>query len=1285
MELNRLIYPWFEANQVLTPEQLNGVFAHLDEQGRATRANLIGIGIACGLDVGYDAKQATIELGAGVGVTSEGYLIVEQEPVVFTSRRSYTLPPEYGYQPFIRPGSDPEEQFALWELLEDAPAGSESLADVPPEELAGQAVLLFLELRKDGLRNCGPNACDDLGSEVTATLRRLLIGVDDLQRLLDAVGDDDRSAAGELGDRLRLPDLRMPRLDVPNTTPVTSEEVLQAFHRPFRRPDLLASATGAALGALYRALKGLVIDDYPRNPFQSLIPRITSLERGPKDADQVRRLQHYWDLFDDLIAAYDELRWKAVDLLCVCCPPARLFPRHLMAGLLDASGRDPAAYRHAWRPSPAGGDCEARTVEVRTLFRRLATMVDSFTARPPEGVRITPSRWAAPLSAKAIPYYYEQSGSPRLHEVWDPEKTARGRASQNLGYRSGEYAPPAPEFVTAALRYELAPNDFLRVEGHLGQNVWTVMGQLLALRRTNRLPFQVVALRTGAFDEDVEIDLTREQCRFQDVEALYDALAAELSCFLVKEVTFLYDLPFNYGVDRTETEPALAFLRLRASGFAVKPRTLGRWIDDRIEKVRDASMVAGDWQSAAEGLIAALVALGDTVSDDLRQLDAAEFRARYEELQEAASILRELALDKKVKGLEVLPGRLDDILFRCRLAPFQAIADEYRRRVVEAKQAQFLGHFLERHPGIQHKAGVPLGGTLVLVYHELAKPIRMPPRRPFVPVSDTLRDALTRPLLESPLAPTVTASGLSHANLEAIQEVLARLPLRSELSLDSDIQLLYRNLTGKVLTPSLPVPDEAATIYSRAVADLPAGTVIADFFLPYASGSDCGSMVYQLPAPPLRVRASLGCTNGDGIAEVTLTAEGARGDVSVQVGGGDFQPLDGPRLLPVGRHSVVVRDSAGTESDPVEVAVPEQLKVDLMRTVVDEAAGSYRAELAITGGVPPYTVAARIEPVDPGVAGPVVVDDETHTSRPIPIGSSLRLAVIDSARCMADILVESPTKPCELPCDGEAVREGFRFWLPQPVTEITVQGTDVHSFVIVTKEGDQIDLTHEAAGVVGRAGPIDAAGFKETVSGWLEEINLQIAKHEKVGSSDWVRLEYRPPENGRGFGALFIDRLVCLGVVLELTVGYELPGDEAAGEPRHERGFYFGYDSGATNIKDVLRGGLATIPVFDVSESNKCRPEEPPKQRCVETDLDVKILRRGVNPARFFAEASGNDQPAGYLWEFPGGDPSLSDQKEVDVTFDKDGPKARLIQLTVVSERGCVVRAELLVNVSEEG
>ena len=139
--------------------------------------------------------------------------------------------------------------------------------------LNDKAVLLFLELKKEGLRNCSPNDCNDKGTEVTATVRRLLIQVSDLTKIIaKANGLDENVTSSDLEGillaRLNLPDLRLPRYDVPNTGPATSNEVYAAFHSVFQT-DKLVQNTSNALTAAYAAFKPLLEKNYSSNPFSS--------------------------------------------------------------------------------------------------------------------------------------------------------------------------------------------------------------------------------------------------------------------------------------------------------------------------------------------------------------------------------------------------------------------------------------------------------------------------------------------------------------------------------------------------------------------------------------------------------------------------------------------------------------------------------------------------------------------------------------------------------------------------------------------------------------------------------------------------------------------------------------------------------------------------------------------------------------------------------------------------------------------------------------------------------
>src|SRR5215470_11144592 len=327
-------FPVFEANQVLTSVHLNDVFNYLDQQERLTRSNLIGIGIACGLEIKLDAGSSTIHLSKGCGVTSEGYLIVEPDDVDLVAYRAdYKIPADPDY-PTFKDGAN--TQYPLWELFPAGENNTTSLAS-PAGFLDDKAVLLFLELKRRGLRNCSPNNCDDKGAEVTAEVKRLLIRRADLDKIIAATKALGGSlAAGDLEsallEKLQLTDVRLRRFDVPNSEPATSNDVFGGFLNVFYAGKL-AATTGDALTAAYAAFKPLLQSAYPTNPFAGFKTAFGFLDDAPTTPDQVRFLQYYVDLFDDLLSAYDEFRWTGAELMCVCCPPEGLFPRHLMLGL----------------------------------------------------------------------------------------------------------------------------------------------------------------------------------------------------------------------------------------------------------------------------------------------------------------------------------------------------------------------------------------------------------------------------------------------------------------------------------------------------------------------------------------------------------------------------------------------------------------------------------------------------------------------------------------------------------------------------------------------------------------------------------------------------------------------------------------------------------------------------------------------------------------------------------------------------------------------------------------
>ena len=988
-------YPLFEANQVLTSHHLNQIFDYLNEQERLTRANLIGIGIECGLEIRLETigDNKIIHLSKGCGVGSAGYILIESDDLALVSYQKYTLPVEIDYPQFKYESAGKSVQFPLWELF---PAGEPNTILLGKEKnfLGNKAVILFLELKSAGLRNCSPNNCDDKGNEVTATVRPLLIGIDDLSAIIakaNQLGTEYTATDLEsvLLSRLNLPDLRLPRYNVPNTSPVTSNDVLAAFHAVFQK-NKLATSSAEALASAYRAFQPLVIEIYPGDPFTGFTNKFGFLDGVPESTSQVRFLPYYFDFFDDLIQAYEEFRWKGASLMCACCPPEELFPRHLMLGLLDTSlVKSPGIYRHDFLSSPAIKGCEERKAEVVQLFRRLVEMVKSFTNNPtpPEfanlevarkfiPVRITPSKLTdVPISQKAIPYYYLQNGVPPLFQLWNVEKTRRNRANQNLSFRSDEYKPKAPDFVTSAINWDLEPFNFLRIEGHLGKKVENVMNTLIAFKVNNRLPIEIIALRTGDLDPRQTVDLSKEVCRFEDLEAIFDAFRDEfisslgktLASFYAKKVSKEVILAegfkpslihsFNPDVKVESSTFGAMFEMLIAKQSKTKTAKIAS-LAGTAEAVKNVNIKNIAWINIRDAFVSESVIIQATVSyaevlleicnyfkdRALSAFDLTEFHDLSVRLENLNEQFKNQDTSKNNEWNDLF-NLLEAVRYANQMEAFKSIGEEYRKRLLEIKKKLFLGNFLQKHPGIQHKAGVTIGGTFILVYHDDPTPIRI---RPVLAAGiDSLKSNFTK-------------IGFASESSETISKAFERLQVKSDtLQVDPDIQLIISEMSKQFAGSEFNLikgihSKTAEKIIAETVNEYADGTVIADFYLPYICCSDCSPIQYVIPKDPLNFSVNIGCTNEKEGAKIHVTPWGGTAPYKIKTDNEDFKDLKDEFLLPGGKYTFILRDSEGTLSDVQQIEIPEPL---VLGEPNFDCTGenTYVAVMSISGGTPPYS------------------------------------------------------------------------------------------------------------------------------------------------------------------------------------------------------------------------------------------------------------------------------------------------------------------------------------------
>jgi hypothetical protein len=1301
-------YPVFEANQVLTNRHLNQVFDYLDEQERLTRANLIGIGIVCGLEIKLTTGNTSVLLSKGCGVTSEGYLIVEPaEEVALVEYKTYTLPDEVTeYLPFKYDAPDPNDnnktirkQYDLWELFEAGEPNSTKLTAAPANFLNDKAVLLFLELKKDGLRNCSPNNCDDKGAEVTATVRRLLVRVADLMKIIAAAnGQGTALTPADLESvllaRLKLPDIRLPRYNVPNTEPATSEDVYSGFLDVFRAYQVV-SATGSALSEAYKAFEPLLLDDFPADPFAAdFSNKFGFLDTAPTSTGQVRFLQYYYDLFDDLLKAYDEFRWKGAELMCACCPPGGLFPRHLMLGVLRPDlVQHPGIFRHPFLASSAISGCEERTEEVQLLFRRLVEMVRSFTESPQvptlkvknktiPHIRITPSKLAdVPLSDKAIPYYYAQNGAPPLFQQWNARRTRRGRANQNLSYRSYQYTPAPPLFVTEPLRYDLEPYNFLRVEGHLNQNYQDALEALLQMKETFRLPIEIIALRTGAFDEKISVDLSQETCRFQDLESLYDVTREEWFCFLAKMVVYMYDLPrVQGGTVGNPTKPSqFTLLNNYAPGFLIRPNSIGEWFESYIT---GQSGAVPDWTSITNVLVDAIEDTSPTSTNplirwcfvyimkaseylkaDIRDFNFSKFKAQFDGLHSISKALearREAGTGNLQGGGEILhweeiDDRLEDLLNTCIPEKFKAILDEYARRIIEVKQKQFLSFFLQRNPGIQHKAGVPMGGTFILVYHDDIEPVIDNEINVFRPgdLIATITQGAGSVITKGNVVSVATTK-----QKDSVANRILSLNTLSENDKKVIISALGRPEAEVALAGARGNPLDAAVeqIISETVEGLSDGTVIADFFLPYLCCSDCSPVQFSLPAIPPTFAFEVGCTDAKNQAEVTITPSGGVAPYSIKVDGNDFVPLTGKVLLFAGDHEVTIRDSAGIQSLQQKVTVQGALVFGAEKYECN-ANGQFIVQFAVNGGRPPFT---SPQGSFSGVQ---------FTGAPVASGNAVMVEVTDSAGCKeSKRYVHICKPPCDYPCD--AISCQYRFWIPigsfkeqKPVLEYNI---DMSEFTFDGPGGDKIDITADVKDIISKFDPAAFnENFRELVqSRWIDPINQLIA--DKTKDDNWFRLEYLQNDQEQ-FGILRIEYFECLNFTFKFYVNYQ--------HPKMPESYLLSYSSkeGFVMVVPGANEPPVIVPPIGCEKRNKCETGSQWTPVCTTKPFSVNIVRKEIDSPVIFLRAttSGANQPTSFVWEVDAAKPSLANGADVQMNLVDPLIFPIKIRVTAFAANGC--------------
>lgn len=716
-------YPIFERNQVLTSTQLNNLVSYLDQQNRLTRARLIGMGVVCGLEIKYDAGNNKITISKGTGITSEGYLVNLGECLT-VKYRPYILPPGTIYAPFV--GSDNKQDIALYELLTDK-AGKKPDDELLDDEafLNDKVVLLFIESFDKDLKSCLGKNCDELGKDRILTLRKLLVGKADLQTVWDRTNTGKLDAV--FPEKFDLPVVNLPRvLFNPNETHSTgytdfstnyASAVLAVF-------DKLVDA----LSETYDTYRSLLHQSYgEKNPFENepLTTKLATLQNFLNDSDATFTsylgIQYVYDLFQDLILAYNEFKNTAFDLISECVRDMSRFPRHLMLGEAippSLSLCEKSEFRHYFIQPPIYNLQKLLVQRTIALHNRLVLMLESFDLKRINGeagdeagfpIRITPSlEKTTPLSSRSIPWYYNVllessfSNLGKLKDFWNFDIARKCLPEQEgliLNYDGQAIdQSTAKDKLSTPLFFDIQDYTFLRIEGQTGKDFGLALSQINILKTKFNLPFNIVALQLDTNAGTLALDYN---CSFEDIQEEYIFLKSDF-CGFTKDIVRLYsfveknqDLLFDG--ENNDNNPA-----------------------QHLEKIK--------------AIVDVLKEICEALPDCFHEFDFAGFQRKYKflldetigfflidlELLQKINIRKEDAVDEiplingLIQRLSPLAYKIVDLLFYKR---FLRLYYSFKRREFYLiKDTGVFSAFIRKHPGIDHQAGVPKGGTFILVY-----------------------------------------------------------------------------------------------------------------------------------------------------------------------------------------------------------------------------------------------------------------------------------------------------------------------------------------------------------------------------------------------------------------------------------------------------------------------------------------------------------------------------------------------------------------------------------------
>lgn len=289
------------------------------------------------------------------------------------------------------------------------------------------------------------------------------------------------------------------------------------------------------------------------------------------------------------------------------------------------------------------------------------------------------------LEERAIPYYYRVDTANPIEKNWSYPLHQRGMDAWNYSYHALQYG--ALGGAAHPLTSQIGRFACFRIEGHLGREVSSAKAEIENLIAANNLPFAVRALLLA---EDKTKIVTAPGSRYTDLHRLHYLLRQDAYYQLQDVVQFS-------GAFKQQVEDAVASQKITDSAADNDGPAVKALVAEKHAAVTAKAAAARQKLAGSFSAFRADSSWKTDVGDLMRA--AGEFKA---------------GLGKVVKT--EFPTPFDALIDNTHILWLDWVDEIIKQQDDQAGAELLFANFLTGHPGLEHTAGVPRGGTFVLVY-----------------------------------------------------------------------------------------------------------------------------------------------------------------------------------------------------------------------------------------------------------------------------------------------------------------------------------------------------------------------------------------------------------------------------------------------------------------------------------------------------------------------------------------------------------------------------------------